>query len=235
MKKYLVLLLAVAAIITMVMYKKQKPFNNKKTVATTITVPAAKKLNYDSCLAQLQQQKIALKKTWPTTPAAQQAQFFCQSIVNTIIPSWLGTKWDFNGTTQKPQQGAIACGYFVTTVLQHAGVKLNRVRLAQATSATLITTLVSPQHVVKTSNQSLPNFCKMVQQAGYGLYILGLDNHVGFIYNNGANIYFIHSTYIGSGTVVQELACQSSIIANSGYKVLGAISKQTNILNAFVQ
>jgi len=35
-----------------------------------------------------------------------------------IFPFWYGTEWDFNGTTQQPGTGRIACGYFVSTVLQ---------------------------------------------------------------------------------------------------------------------
>src|SRR5437764_1215954 len=38
-----------------------------------------------------------------------------------IFPAWFGTPWDFNGTTQTPGEGKIACGYFVTTVMRDLG------------------------------------------------------------------------------------------------------------------
>lgn len=56
---------------------------------------------------------------------------FREAVARDIAPFWYGTPWDFNGTTEQPGTGAIACGYFVTTVLRDAGVQLERVRLAQ--------------------------------------------------------------------------------------------------------
>src|SRR5262249_39910350 len=47
------------------------------------------------------------------------------AIVDTLFPAWLGTDWSFDGTTEEPRgPGGIACGYFVATILQHAGVRL---------------------------------------------------------------------------------------------------------------
>ena len=54
-----------------------------------------------------------------------------RSIYNDLLPAWYGTPWDFNGTSEVPQQGKIACGYFVSTILRDAGWKVERVRLAQ--------------------------------------------------------------------------------------------------------
>ena len=33
-----------------------------------------------------------------------------------IHDEWMGTPWDFSGTSQVPRKGSIACGYFVSTV-----------------------------------------------------------------------------------------------------------------------
>ena len=42
---------------------------------------------------------------------------FTSLLTDKIFPYWYGTDWDFNGTTQKPNEGKIACGYFVTCLL----------------------------------------------------------------------------------------------------------------------
>ena len=55
---------------------------------------------------------------------AKATKLFVLSIFNEIFPAWYGTGWDFYGTTETPKQGKIACGYFVTTVLRDAGVKV---------------------------------------------------------------------------------------------------------------
>ena len=51
---------------------------------------------------------------------------------------WVETKWDFNGVSRVSRQGSIACGYFVTTVLEDIGFKLNRIKLSQQASSVMI-------------------------------------------------------------------------------------------------
>src|SRR5687768_9423034 len=43
---------------------------------------------------------------------------FLLNIETRLFPFWEGTDWDFNGTTEVPGKGSIACGYFVTTILR---------------------------------------------------------------------------------------------------------------------
>lgn len=59
-------------------------------------------------------------------------------IINEYFNYWKGTAWSFNGTTKEPKKGKIACGYFVTTVLQDAGFDIQRVKWAQVASETMI-------------------------------------------------------------------------------------------------
>ena len=40
-----------------------------------------------------------------------------------LLPAWNGTAWAMNGTSQVPGRGSIACGYFVSTTLMHAGFR----------------------------------------------------------------------------------------------------------------
>jgi hypothetical protein len=59
------------------------------------------------------------------------SKVFQESLLNRIIPQWAGTTWSFEGHTSVPQQGEIACGYFVSTTLRDVGINLNRYTLAQ--------------------------------------------------------------------------------------------------------
>jgi hypothetical protein len=63
-----------------------------------------------------------------------------------------------------------------------------------------------------------------VEDWGEGLYVVGLDIHVGFIVNAGGEVYFIHSSYVEPYAVVKEKAIESKILATSKYRVLGKIS-----------
>ena len=55
-----------------------------------------------------------------------------------IFPAWYGTTWDFNGISQTPGEGKIACGYFVSTCLRDAGFNVPRIRMAQQPSQRII-------------------------------------------------------------------------------------------------
>jgi hypothetical protein len=213
---------------------KQKPAK-KLTGNTTATAQIAATINYDSCKKQIVVIKQQYKKGWQQLPVKNKQQIFTNAIVKTIVPSWIGTDWDFNGTSETPQKGAIACGYFVTTVLRDAGLPLARVKLAQCASEQMITTLVQPKYVKRFSNIALPIFVHEVKQMGYGIYIVGLDNHTGFIYNDGNDVYFIHSTFVGTRNVQKELAAASTVLQQSRYKVLAKLSADEKVLNKWIE
>jgi hypothetical protein len=191
-------------------------------------------INYDSCKKSIYLIKQKSKTSWNKLPVPEKEKMFTAAVAETIIPVWIGTAWDFNGTTEIPRHGNIACGYFVTTVLRDAGLPLARIKLAQCASEKMLTALIQPKYIQRFSNVPIGNFIKAVEANGYGLYIVGLDNHTGFIYNDGAAVYFIHSTFVGTRNVQKEKAIDSWVLAQSKYKVLGKISADEKILNRWM-
>ena len=115
--------------------------------------------DYTAVVAKLEAERVKLSLRYQQSgTAAQRADVVAQartivtaSIFKEIFPSWYGTPWDFYGTTQAPQQGKIACGYFVSTVLRDAGWRVQRVRLAQQASENIILSLTSEPHVKRWS------------------------------------------------------------------------------------
>ncbi len=208
--------------------KRSKPFINQP-IAVAATV------NYDFCKRDILLLKQKNKTGWAKLAKPQKEKLFTNAVIKNIIPSWIGTAWDFNGISQTPQKGSIACGYFVTTVLRDGGLNLERVKLAQCASEQMITTLVQPKYIQRFSHIAMDNFITAIQQQGYGLYIVGLDNHTGFIYNDGREIYFIHSTFVGTRNVQQEKAAASWVLQQSKYKVLGKISADEKVLERWME
>ena len=188
--------------------------------------------SYKDLLAKIEAERISLSSRFEqaASPAeqasvvAQARTFITRSIYTQIFPAWYGTAWDFNGTTEAPRQGMIACGYFVSTVLRDAGWKLQRARLAQQASENIILSLTSDTHVKRFRRVALAEFVGAVKHWGAGLYIVGLDVHVGFIVNTGDEVYFIHSSYVEPYMVVSEKAMESRILAASKYRVLGKVT-----------
>jgi hypothetical protein len=143
--------------------------------------------------------------------------------ISAIFDYWYGTPWDFNGTTEVPGEGTIACGYFVTHVLRDAGFKLDTAGLAQQASEIMIRSLVSSDQVWRFSDVPIHEFVSSVQEIGTGVYLVGLDIHTGFILNTGREVRFIHSSYIEPLCVVNEAATKSRILRSSRYRVLGSL------------
>ena len=152
-----------------------------------------------------------------------------------IFDPWYGTPWDFNGTTETPGQGKIACGYFVTTVLRDLGLKVQRAKLAQQASENIILSLTTDAHIKRFRQTPLSDFVEAVRNWGPGLYIVGLDIHVGFILNVDGHVYFIHSSYMDPLCVIKEDAGGSKVLASSKYRVLGKISADDQLILKWLQ
>lgn len=214
---------------------KQSP-PAKKTVAAAApraAAPAAK-LNYDSCKNCISRLRLQNKTRWSQLPSPEKEKIFTTAVAETILPNWVGTPWSFYGTSEKPGEGSIACGYFVTTVLRDAGLKIARAKLAQCASEEMITSLMNPRSIRRFSNIPLENFISSISATGYGIYVVGLDNHTGFIYHDGRDIWFIHSTYVGTRNVMKEKAAESWVLRQSRYKVLGKLSSDTRVLDNWI-
>ncbi|MDJ1480563.1 hypothetical protein QNI16_08710 [Cytophagaceae bacterium YF14B1] len=160
---------------------------------------------------------------------------FVKAIDNHIFPYWYGTFWSFNGTTQVPGRGSIACGYFVTTVLRDAGLEINRSALAQMSSEQMIKALISEEHIKRFSNKSLEEFITQIEKTGEGLYIVGLDNHTGFLVNEGKGVYFVHASGAYPFCVIREKASSAAILRKSKYRIIGRISEDKSVLRSWLK
>ncbi len=161
--------------------------------------------------------------------------FLVKMIRDELLPQWSGTSWDFNGTTETPRTGKIACGYFVTTILRDAGFKLQRVRLAQQPSELIIKSLTMEKYIKRFSHASLDKFVTSIQKWGEGLYLVGLDMHTGFILHDSKGVWFIHASYIEPRVVLKEPAQLSPILKASAYRVLGKLSADDTLLMKWIQ
>ena len=188
--------------------------------------------DYKDVIAKLEAERVALASHYQqAATSAQQADVLAQarfvvtrSIYAEIFPSWYGTAWDFNGATEVPQQGKIACGYFVSTVLRDAGWRVQRARLAQQASENIILSLTTDPYVKRFRRVAIGDFVTAVKRWGPGIYVVGLDIHTGFIVNTGGEVFFIHSSYVEPYMVVREKASESKALAASNYRVLGKVT-----------
>lgn len=144
-------------------------------------------------------------------------------LLQDIFPAWYGTDWAFHGTSTKPGEGAIACGYFVSTCLSHAGFKVERVKLAQQASQKIIETLMAKaDRDILAGGKSMEKIREYLTKEGDGIYIVGLDSHVGFISVSGEDMAFIHSSYYEPDSFVKSEKIDSkNPLSDSQYRVFG--------------
>lgn len=142
-----------------------------------------------------------------------------RSLVQGLFPFWYGTKWDFNGISNVPGQGQIACGYFVSTTLKHLGMNVNRYKLAQQSSSVACKLLSKGDSVHRISPKDLDEFKKKTKGLKNGLYCVGLDYHVGYLLKREGKYFFIHSSYVGTDGVTIEPIEESPAFYSQTYYI----------------
>ena len=163
--------------------------------------------------------------------ALNEARVFLDRVISKdIFPYWYGTNWDYNGTTRIPNEGKIACGYFVTNILTDVGFNIPRIKWAQSASEVFIVKLAHG-NVKRFTNRPIVEIEKHLQISGNGVYLVGLDTHVGFLVVESTNISFIHSNYyqphIG---VMSEKINSRNPLNDSNYRIIGKLMTDEMII-----
>ncbi len=178
---------------------------------------------YAARRAALEERRQALGARWAQgdTSARDAAEaVVLETIVDDLIPAWLGTPWEFYGASTTPGEGSIACGYFVSTVLEHAGFGVERIAMAQQPSERIIQTLTPESAIWRFSLRPLSDVLDRLAQEGDGLYVVGLDFHTGFLVQRSGQTTFCHASYLDEVAVVCEPAEDAAALA-SEYRVVG--------------
>jgi len=171
---------------------------------------------YPASRALMEKQRKALKAAHAAGRISLDSvgQVFTNCLLQEIIPHWYGTPWSFGGYTEKPGQGYIACGYFVSTTLLHAGLNLNRYRLAQQGPAdeALMLSLGDTVRITRCDDAAKA-LALWRERLRDGLYFIGLgENHVGYLLKRGTGLFLIHSNYAGPVEVQLQRAEESVLI-----------------------
>ncbi len=144
--------------------------------------------------------------------------------VHDLLPAWEGTPWAMNGTTEVPGQGAVACGYFVATVLRDAGLPVQRISLAQRGAEDIIRTLTDESTIRRYWGATVDTV--LGDHTDDGVYVVGLDWHVGLLVVTRGEATFCHASRSQQKRVLCEAAATTSSL-RSRYTVVGELSQTT--------
>ena len=189
----------------------------------------ADKPDYELLKKEIEDKRVYISKEYSKASGRQRDSilnathnYLFNTLINNIFVAWYDTPWDFNGHTKIPGKGTIACGYFVATTLQDVGFKLPRIKWAQMESEKIIQKLSTD--VKRFHNVKMNEIVKHINDKGDGLYIVGLDRHVGFISKQGSKLQFIHSNYYRPEKgVMTEALVGWNPLNDSKYRVIGKI------------
>lgn len=184
---------------------------------------------HDAAIARLadERERLAVRYGEAATPGAQAEiraearRLLEQAIVDELFPAWLGMPWGMasNSTATRPHEPGktVGCSYFVTSVLLSAGVELeNRFTFAQA-PAIFIQRSLAPAKDDLHRYFSIPaaQLRNRIAALGDGLYVIGLDTHVGFVVVRGDQVQLVHASYTGDRVVTDEPLLDAAAIDNS--------------------
>lgn len=203
-----------------------------------ISCNAQEKKEYADFIEEIVIQRDSFKESYITSSSSEKKEivknareYLISKMTTELFPYWYGTQWDFNGTTRTPQNGKIACGYFITNILTDVGFNIPRVKWAQSASEVFIKKL-SYGEIQRFSNKPITTIEQHLLKSGDGLYLVGLDSHTGFIYVHNNQVRFIHADYyepeIG---VVSEAIYSHSPIKDSNYRVIGKLMSDKMIIS----
>ena len=162
------------------------------------------------------------------------ARVVLESALPGMMRCWLGTPWDFHGTAENPGGGKIACGYFVSTILRDAGFQVHRYHLAQQPSGNILRTFLPRDSCKLTTGQDYETFANTLEVAEPGIYIVGLDTHVGFIVVRDGELRFIHSSGSRPWAVVEESRADAHVLRQSNWRMLGHLTTDRDALRKWL-
>jgi hypothetical protein len=178
------------------------------------SVPAR---SYAAIRESLETSRQALAKRIDKAAIAKARELLVRTLRDELLPAWNGTPWAMNGISQVPHEGQIACGYFVSTTLLHAGFRVERSKLGQQASELITRSLVTEAPIWARSDQPIDAFVAKLRRGGDGIYLVGLDNHVGFVIVDGKDTWFHHAGP-GEAGVRREPALTASFLSTSRYR-----------------
>lgn len=162
------------------------------------------------------------------------SNYLYNKLLNELVPHWYGTPWDFNGHTNIPNDGEIACGYFVSTTLKHLGFRLNRYKMAQEGGTNEAITL-QPKSELKIYRNISQTALKTKLNNVYkdGIYFVGLSNHVGYVLIKNKELYFLHSSYCDNKVILEKAA--TSPCFQSNIYVFAEITTNRKLIQKWIQ
>lgn len=193
---------------------------------------------YSRTRTDIQQQRTLLRNAYrnKTVSIDSISVVFTEALINRVVPYWYGTPWSFEGHTAIPGEGKIACGYFVSTTLENAGIKVNRYKLAQQAPEGEARAIAMGDSVRVVRGGWMGEALPVVENSlKDGIYFIGLSSsHVGYLLKRRGRLFLLHSNYTHPAEVRIEPANGMSVLHNFTTFYIVPVSGNKKLLEAWL-
>lgn len=198
---------------------------------------AVKEASYETLRQEIVREDRDLRqRRWPGREGRRELEQRLLRRIDRLFEAWLGSRWGLGmPQSTRPGVGKTNCGLFVAVVLRDAGFRLPIWKLNRQASYHAIRS-VAPRRAIRYFHRApMKDFLATVQRMGPGLYLIGLDFHIGFLrlHPDERGLRFIHSSYV-TRRVTDEAAATAVPIVTSRYRMVGKIL-QPNMLRAWLK
>jgi hypothetical protein len=192
---------------------------------------------YDDLKQQIarDRREVRLRQAGSQRPGSQLARLekilLCR--IDRFFTAWLGSRWGLGlPQSTRPGQGKVNCGVFVGVIMRDAGFNLPIWKFNRQDTYHAIRSLAPRRTIRYFHKVPMTDFLAAVRKMGSGLFVIGLDFHIGFLRQDERGLRFVHASYV-TRTVVDEAAAQAIPIVTSKYRMVGKIL-QPNMLRAWL-
>ncbi len=185
---------------------------------------------FPGVVSEMESRRLELSRQWKRAGTEEEKNriragargFVVQSMLEKIFPPWMGTPWHMgedDDASMPHQKGKrVSCSMFVTAVLQNAGLKLDdRKRWADSRALYIQRSLApEPKNLHRYFSITPKELARKLGRLKPGLYLIGLNCHVGFVVIGKDDVRFVHSNYVDPAEgVVDEPLAESQAVKNS--------------------
>lgn len=196
---------------------------------------------YATLISELDRWRGDLRKTYAKSRTVEEkaaverdARVILELVMPEMMRCWMGTPYDFNGTAEKPGGGKVACGYFVSTVIRDTGFCVDRFKLAQQPSGNILRTFLKSENCLLKVGQDLESYVKWLEGMEPGVYLIGLDSHVGFIVNGKNGVRLYHSSGWQKRGVVNEAGNKAVVLRHSNWRMTGGFTNSSAVIRTWL-
>jgi hypothetical protein len=157
---------------------------------------------YAEVVAALEAERLSLGAR--AAPREEAREVLADAIGARLLPYWLGTGWDFYGTTSVPGDGDIACGHFVGTLLRDAGFRVDRLAVGRLPSESILGLFATVAERRRFRGREPAQIVVALDDWPDGLYGAGFDFHAGLLRKSGGVLEFCHASPFADEVVCED-------------------------------